>query len=664
MPLRIEQFGIFHKLGAAFLLVILPLCMISILMNQSGSEAVREQIGQSLQSRTHFYIRSFDADFSRLLKLRNEMLLDSDLQSLSFLTDKMSDYEYAQTVLRVQQKLQLLQTSSLYLDGVQVYISGAGRNISPQGFVPLPGPERLRQLEQSSLYSPIVYLPEGYAISGFYPEPYGAEQAELQAEQQRQAQKLQVQQQHQTQHPQHEVLQHQAQQLQAQHPQHEVQQLQAQQRQGRPEQAAADSPDSNLLALTMTLSEAQIRQSLSEINQTLQGGAALIHSDFQWMIANAQDHRAGAIRHALQQLGERNGYPGTGTLNVDIEGEEYTLVYEYSDVLNAVLAVYVPEAEILGPLATYRGWFWLFAATSAVVVLVFSYWIYRNIHQPIRRMVLALRKVEQGMMNVMLKHRPNDEFGYMYNQFNKMVGKLNMLIHEVYEQRIRSQRAELKQLQSQINPHFLYNSFFVLHRVAQMQDMDKVLHLTRHLGEYFRYITRTGSDEVTLAEELNHARAYIEIQMQRYSRRVQTICGELPEQAQGILVPRLILQPLLENAYEHGLENKVSGGKVQVQVQAQVQMQVQGVVSGTAFIIRIEDNGDELTDQRLAQMSHELLLEEPLETTGLLNIHRRLVLKFGPASGLRLSRSALGGLAVDVVLPTSAADAGKELHHV
>lgn len=588
MPLRIEQFGIFHKLGVAFLLVILPLCMISILMNQSGSEAVREQIGQSLQSRTHFYIRSFDADFSRLLKLRNEMLLDSDLQSLSFLKNKMSDYEYAQTVLRIQQKLQLLQTSSLYLDSVQVYISGAERNISSQGFAPLPGLARLEQLERSSLYSPIVHLPEGYAISGFYPEQY--------------------------------------------------------------DEQATDNA-SKLLALTMTLSEAQISKSLSEINQTLKGGAALIHSDFQWMIAGDEDDKLGEIQLALERLRERSGDLRTGEFNVDIGGSEYMLVYEHSEVLNAMLVVYVPEAEILGPLATYRGWFWLFAVTSAIVVLVFSYWIYRNIHQPIRRMVLALRKVEQGMMNVTLKHRPNDEFGYMYSQFNKMVGKLNMLIHEVYEQRIRSQRAELKQLQSQINPHFLYNSFFVLHRVAQMHDMDKVLHLSRHLGEYFRYITRTGSDEVTLAQEMNHAKAYMEIQMQRYSRRVQTICNELPDDARQVSVPRLILQPVLENAYEHGLENKVSGGKVNVQTW----------VADQLIVIRIEDNGDELSDQRLAQMNHELRLEEPLETTGLLNIHRRLLLRFGEQAGLRLTRSAMGGLCVDVLLPISK---GKEQHDV
>ena len=107
-----------------------------------------------------------------------------------------------------------------------------------------------------------------------------------------------------------------------------------------------------------------------------------------------------------------------------------------------------------------------------------------------------------------------------------MVSKLNVLVKEVYEQKIRSQRAELKQLQSQVNPHFLYNSYFVLYRLAKIPDVDNVLRMARHLGEYFRFITRSRSDEVTLEEELKHTLAYIQIQMYRFDQRVETYCEE------------------------------------------------------------------------------------------------------------------------------------------
>ena len=134
-----------------------------------------------------------------------------------------------------------------------------------------------------------------------------------------------------------------------------------------------------------------------------------------------------------------------------------------------------------------------------------------------------------------------------------MVKELKTLIEQSYKQKILVQRAEMKQLQSQINPHFLYNSFFILNTMARTEDYENIEKFTEQLGRYFQFITRSAADEVPLEKEVEHARVYTEIQAMRYSNRIKAYFEELPEEFWGIVVPRLILQPIIENAFEHGL---------------------------------------------------------------------------------------------------------------
>lgn len=145
-----------------------------------------------------------------------------------------------------------------------------------------------------------------------------------------------------------------------------------------------------------------------------------------------------------------------------------------------------------------------------------------------------------------------------------MEDQISRLIDEVYVQTNLAQRAQLKQLQAQINPHFLYNSFFVLSRRVKRHDFENAQELAKHLGNYFQFLARNESDFVMLRQEVEHAKSYAAIQGTRFISRLSIEFGELPVECEGILVPRLILQPLLENAFEHGLENKMKDGILKV----------------------------------------------------------------------------------------------------
>ena len=234
-----------------------------------------------------------------------------------------------------------------------------------------------------------------------------------------------------------------------------------------------------------------------------------------------------------------------------------------------------------------------------------------------------------------IKHNYKDEFKNIYKRFNTMVGNLNTLIEQVYKQKIHAQKAELKQLQSQINPHFLYNSFFILNSMSRTGDYENLEIFTMQLGEYFQFVTRSAAEEVPLFMEVDHARIYSEIQIMRFSNRIKMIFEDLPEECRMIHVPRLIIQPIIENAFEHGLERKLENGMLYIGFKS----------SKSKLSIIVEDNGDYLSELELDRLNDILAdKDDDSETTGLINIHRRLQIKFGRESDLSFMRGELGGL--------------------
>ena len=366
-------------------------------------------------------------------------------------------------------------------------------------------------------------------------------------------------------------------------------------------------------------------------------GAFLISTKNKINISNAN------ISNEVEETIIRNiksGEQGIFNLKESDSVEKGMCVYVSSEVLGMTLAIYVPENVIYKPIEQYRSWFYVFTFVAAVAIALFSFSIYRFIHKPLIYLVNAFKQMKKGNLQLVIEHHHKDEFRYLYSHFNEMVSKLNDLIKQVYTMKILTQKAELKQLQSQINPHFLYNSFFILHRRIIGGNYENAIMFSQQLGNYFRFIARSGGDLVSLAKEVEHARIYSDIQRMRFTDRISIEFEELPEEFQQFDVPRLILQPIIENAFEHGLENKEYEGILHV-----------GFVKKTndTLVISVEDNGETLTDIELTNLNDLIHnAEESAEITGIMNINRRLKLKFGAASGVYLSRSNLGGLKAEL----------------
>ena len=318
-------------------------------------------------------------------------------------------------------------------------------------------------------------------------------------------------------------------------------------------------------------------------------------------------------------------------------GETTYLVSKMESEYLGILVQYCSEDAVLKEMNQYTMLFYFLALVAVVLAIVFSGYTERLINKPLQKLYASFQELQNGNLSLSISHASEDEFAYIYEGFNHMVGELQRVLDELSIQKSLIAQAELKQLQAQINPHFLYNSFFLLKARLAREDVEGAQELASYLGDYFKYITRNASDTVTLYDEVKHAEAYARIQESRFSSRIKLIWEELPQEARDIMVPRLIIQPILENSFKYGLESMEEGGILKVSYEQKPDR----------LILSVENNG-EVTDTDIQAMKERLSDEYQGEVTAIVNINRRLKYFFGKEQGLGIEKGQLGGVRITI----------------
>lgn len=287
----------------------------------------------------------------------------------------------------------------------------------------------------------------------------------------------------------------------------------------------------------------------------------------------------------------------------------------------------------------------LMLVAMLLCILIYFKVTWHLIRQPLSLLITAFHEMETGNLNIRIPEDKSPDFSILYAGFNHMVHYVSQLIERDYRQKILLQKSELKQLQAQINPHFLYNSFFMLQRLIQSEMQPEAALLSRKLGQYFQYVTRNSNEVVFLKDEYQHAKIYMEIQAMRFEKRIRIECEPLPQAYAFRQIPKIILQPILENAFHYGLSNKAENGLITLAFRA-------GPCGRLSILI--EDNGNELSDGRLLELQQKLEQavkpSADMEMTGLANISRRLLIYSDGKDSILLSRSDLGGLKAVITL--------------
>jgi len=327
----------------------------------------------------------------------------------------------------------------------------------------------------------------------------------------------------------------------------------------------------------------------------------------------------------------------SGQRLVKLGEEEYLVSYVKSQQLGWYLVDYTPYQSVVTPITEQQNFFYAMIGLLLILAIGSSFLLYRNVQRPLRKLLSNVQRIKKGDYSARIRYQAKNEFDYLIFQFNEMASQIQLLIEDVYAEKLRSREATLKQLQSQINPHFLYNSLFFIINSAAMNDRDSVMSMSQNLAQYYRYTTRVENQFVTLGEELELVRNYLIIQNLRMDRVQFDI--DVPEKMLELELPRLILQPLVENAIIHGIEKSRDGGMITIT----------GKQDDLYNMIFVQDDGAGMSSEQLRDLQAELA--QPMSEEigcGTWNVHRRLQFRFGGHSGLLFEQLPMGGLCATI----------------
>ena len=287
-----------------------------------------------------------------------------------------------------------------------------------------------------------------------------------------------------------------------------------------------------------------------------------------------------------------------------------------------------------------------FVAVLLLIVFI-SHYIPLSISRPITELVEVTQQVSQGNLQVRSHVNTGVEAKQLSESLNTMIDKINELLEQVKKEQIRIRKAEFELLQAQINPHFLYNTLDTIIWLAESDEQKQVVHMVESLSDFFRTSLNQGKDIISIKEEIQHVRSYLEIQQMRYQDILEYEI-DVPEEFYQNTIPKITVQPLVENALYHGIKNKRGKGKITVR----------GYREDSFFILEVRDNGIGMQTERLVQVRNALLYKQLAESKvyGLYNVNERIRLNCGEEYGLRISSTYQEGTTVKILLPD--ADSG------
>ncbi|MCM3439318.1 cache domain-containing sensor histidine kinase [Metabacillus halosaccharovorans] len=329
-----------------------------------------------------------------------------------------------------------------------------------------------------------------------------------------------------------------------------------------------------------------------------------------------------------------------------IENETLFLENLISDKTGWKVSVIISSDEISNSFVLIRKIILIMLILFGVVTTIVTLWFSDNLTRPIRELRGKMKMVESGNYDVSLEVSSKDEIGSLGHTFNRMSSQIKELIHEVYEYNIRQKEAELNNLKMQIRPHFLYNTLEAIRSLADIHDNNQVVEMTTSLGSILRYSIKTHQKHVPIEMEVDYVQQYLTIQQIMVGDSIKVEYDIEASILQYYSIP-LLFQPLVENAFQHGLYGKRQGGLIRIV----------GRRVGDELHFSISDNGKGISRVQMALINKALqvpFLEKNADSPigiGLSNVNQRIKIVFGESYGLYLNHNPEGGTSVHIRIP-------------
>lgn len=262
------------------------------------------------------------------------------------------------------------------------------------------------------------------------------------------------------------------------------------------------------------------------------------------------------------------------------------------------------------------------------------------ISKPIVHLSRHMKKLKEGSLDQQIEVTSGDEIGLLASGFNTMMGRVKELLENISAEQRKKREYELALMQAQIKPHFLYNTLDVIYTLSEMGRTRDVQRTTKALADFYRVALSKGKDQIRLEEEMRSVMDYLSIQRIRYSD-VFNFDIDIGPDILDCMIPKLTVQPLVENAIYHGLKNKASFGQLSITARREEQR----------VILSVRDDGAGITEERLQAIKRSMNDPQQQVGYGLCSVHERIKLYFGEPYGIQIESVNGLGTVVTVELP-------------
>ena len=335
------------------------------------------------------------------------------------------------------------------------------------------------------------------------------------------------------------------------------------------------------------------------------------------------------------------------TEKLKMEGEQYSLTSFYPSEDYIGVASLTKRSSMHQGVGNFIIPIYVTIILLVVTTLLVTYTIISSIHKPLKELLAAVESYSDGDFSVRTTTFESDsDIASLQVALNTMADKIQNLIDEVYVQQLEKKEFQLRLLRSQVNPHFLYNALESA-RMRAMLANDKVLEtILLSLSEVLRYGLVLSDDPVTLDMELDNVKSYIDI-CNACSKRPTVLEIQIDDMCHNAQMPRMTIQPLVENSIKHGFEHGEKPGTIRIL----------GWAEENCYILRITDNGSGISEERLVELQKNLKISPDKGNTysgssiGVLNVHQRIRLTYGPEYGLQVFSVPNYGFSTEIRLP-------------
>lgn len=326
---------------------------------------------------------------------------------------------------------------------------------------------------------------------------------------------------------------------------------------------------------------------------------------------------------SFQEAGKLINYQKVGKWNYYLISEIPVLELYKSSIAAMALMVFVT-----------------FAMTVVAIVILRR--LLHSFYEPINQVVMAMDDVAEGKLDERIDIKSMDADSQKLKEgFNSMMDEIDTLMEQVKMEQHQMEQIRFNALQAQIKPHFLYNTLECIHWQAVVDGNKEISVMVKAMAQYYRVCLSKGKEVIELRQELEHIRSYLIIQNMRYDNIID-LEDNIPKKYYDVKIPKMTLQPLIENAVYHGIRIKEGGrGKIAL-----------GIRSGNGDVyLLVEDSGTGMTQEEIDEINQSVSRHDEAFGYGVRNVNRRIELMFGVGYGLHYFRNKNGGVTVEIHLP-------------